>query len=188
MVVIVGAGAAGLALARSLRRRGLEPLVLDRGAAGAWMPRPFMPPYQGFDALADAGCSTASGPSVGDRAARRRRARGPGRALRRVMALLADGVPVRHGVEVTGLLVTGTARRGAPGNEEVPADLVVACDGIRSPVRPWPASRRGSSCSRAPAVSFIGDLVCACSTASPSAPCHYRGRRRRPRVAAGDDR
>lgn len=136
-VVIVGAGAAGLALARSLRRRGLEPVVLDRAPAGVWVPRPFMPPYQGFEALADAGVLD------GIRAVSWEIApRGDGvpvalaAPFARVMELLADGVPVRHGVEVSGLRRDGGRVTGVTaGDEEIPADLVVACDGIRSPVR-----------------------------------------------------
>ena len=136
-VVVVGAGAAGLALARSLRRRGVEPLVLDRGPAGAWVPRPFMPPYQGFEALRDAGVYDAIHAESWEIAPR-----GDGVPVAlaapfvRVMELLAEGVPVRHGVEVTGLLRDGDRVAGVlAGDEEIPADLVVACDGIRSPLR-----------------------------------------------------
>lgn len=140
-LIVVGAGAAGLALARSLRRRGLQPLVLDRGAPGAWVPRPFMPPYQGFDALEDAGVLEAIRAESWEIAPR-----GDGVPVAlaapfvRVMEILADGVPVRHGVEVTGLLrdgdrVAGVRARGPAGGEDLPADLVVACDGVRSPLR-----------------------------------------------------
>ncbi len=136
-VVIVGAGAAGLALARSLRRRGLDPLVLDRAPAGAWIPRPFMPPYQGFDALADAGVLDDIRAVSWEIAPR-----GDGvpvalaAPFARVMELLADGVPVRHGVEVTALRRDGERFAGVTaGEEEIPADLVIACDGIRSLVR-----------------------------------------------------
>ena len=55
-VVIVGAGVVGLSLARSLRRRGVEPVLLERAPAGASpIPRPFMPSYHAYDALDDAG-------------------------------------------------------------------------------------------------------------------------------------
>ena len=47
-LIVVGAGVAGLALARSLRGRGPAPTVVGRGAAGAWVPRPSMPPPAGF--------------------------------------------------------------------------------------------------------------------------------------------
>jgi 2-polyprenyl-6-methoxyphenol hydroxylase-like FAD-dependent oxidoreductase len=53
---------------------------------------------------------------------------------------LAEGVPVRHGHTVTGLLrdgerVAGVTVEGPDGPGEIPAGLVVACDGVRSPVR-----------------------------------------------------
>ena len=160
-VVIVGAGAAGLALARSLRRRGLEPAVLDRAPAGAWIPRPFMPPYQGFDALEDAGVLDAIKGVSWEIAPR-----GDGVPVAlaapfvRVMEILADGVPVRHGVEVTGLLrdgdrVTGVAVR----EEEVPADLVVACDGIRSRVRAMAGIPATLEVLESAHLSFITDAV-----------------------------
>jgi 2-polyprenyl-6-methoxyphenol hydroxylase-like FAD-dependent oxidoreductase len=139
-IVVAGAGAAGLALARSLRRRGQEPLVLDRGPARSWAPRPFMPPYQGFDALDDAGVLDAV------RAVSWPIAPGPdgtpvalAAPFVRVMEILAEGVQVEHGTEVVGLLgdgrVTGVRVRDADGERDVPADLVVACDGVRSPLR-----------------------------------------------------
>ena len=49
-------GMVGLSLARSLRRRGVEPVILERAPAGAApIPRPFMPSYHAYDALDDAG-------------------------------------------------------------------------------------------------------------------------------------
>src|SRR5205823_8459652 len=50
-VVIVGGGLAGLTLARLLRAQGRDPVVLERQRAERWLPRPFMLPYQGFEAL-----------------------------------------------------------------------------------------------------------------------------------------
>lgn len=140
-IVIVGAGAAGLALARSLRRRGTTPVVLDRAPPRSWVPRPFMPPYQGFDALADAGALDAIRAVSWDIAPR-----GDGTPVAlaapfvRVMEILAEGVDVAHGQEVTGLLredgrVTGVRVRDASGERDETADLVVACDGVRSPLR-----------------------------------------------------
>lgn len=165
-VVIVGAGAAGLALARSLRRRGLAPLVLDRAPAGTWTPRPFMPPYQGFEALQDAGVLDAIRSVSWEIAPR-----GDGVPVAlaapfvRVMEILADGVPVRHGVEVTGLRRDGErvagvfAREAGGADEEIPADLVVACDGIASPVRGMAGIRARLEHLDQAHLSFITDAV-----------------------------
>jgi 2-polyprenyl-6-methoxyphenol hydroxylase-like FAD-dependent oxidoreductase len=160
-VVIVGAGAAGLALARSLRRRGLESIVLDRAPAGAWMARPFMPPYQGFDALADAGVLDDVRAASWEIAPR-----GDGvpvalaAPFARVMELLADGLPVRHGVEVTGLRRDGDRVVAVTtGDEEISADLVVACDGIRSPVRGMAGIPARLELLESAHLSFITDAV-----------------------------
>jgi 2-polyprenyl-6-methoxyphenol hydroxylase-like FAD-dependent oxidoreductase len=141
-VAVVGAGVVGLCLARALRRRELDPLVLERAPAGAYRPRPFMPPYHGFDALADAGVLDAVRAVAWPIAPQ---ADGTPVALAasfvRVSEILAEGVPVEHGQEVTGLLrdgerVAGVRVRDAAGGErDEPADLVVACDGVRSPAR-----------------------------------------------------
>jgi 2-polyprenyl-6-methoxyphenol hydroxylase-like FAD-dependent oxidoreductase len=141
-VAIVGGGVVGLCLARGLRRRGLDPLVLERAPAGTYRPRPFMVPYHGFDALADAGVLDAVRSAAWEIAPR---ADGTPVALAapfvRVSEILAEGVPVAHRHEVTGLLrdgerVAGVRVRDPAGVErDEPADLVVACDGVRSPVR-----------------------------------------------------
>lgn len=140
-LAIVGAGVVGLCLARALRRRGIDPLVLERAPAGAHRPRPFMPPYHGFDALADAGVLEAVRAVAWEIAPR------PGAGpvalaapFVRVSEILAEGVAVEHGQEVTGLLrdgdrVAGVRVRDASGERDEPADLVVACDGVRSPTR-----------------------------------------------------
>ena len=141
-VVIVGAGVVGLCLARGLRRRGLDPLVVERAPAGVYRPRPFMLPYHGFDALGDAGVLDAVRAVAWEIAPQ---ADGTPVALAapfvRVSEILADGIPVAHEREVTGLLrdggrVTGVRLRDPSGGErDEPADLVVACDGVRSPTR-----------------------------------------------------
>ena len=53
--VIVGGGMAGLALATALRRRRVEPMVLERAPEGRAVPGPTMLPHQAFDPLADIG-------------------------------------------------------------------------------------------------------------------------------------
>ncbi len=165
-VVIVGAGAAGLAAARSLRRRGVAATVIDRAPAGAWTPRPFMPPYQGFDALEDAGVLAPIRAESWEIAPR-----GDGVPVAlaapfvRVMEILADGVPVRHGVEVTGLVrdgerVAGVRARGPDGDAyELPADLVVACDGVRSPLRAMAGLEARLELAEGAHLSFITDVV-----------------------------
>ncbi|HEX2503499.1 MAG TPA: FAD-dependent monooxygenase [Miltoncostaeaceae bacterium] len=141
-VVIVGAGVVGLCLARGLRRRGLDPLVVERAPAGVYRARPFMLPYHGFDALGDAGVLDAVRAVAWEIAPQ---ADGTPVALAapfvRVSEILADGIPVAHEREVTGLSrdggrVTGVRLRDPSGGErDEPADLVVACDGVRSPTR-----------------------------------------------------
>jgi 2-polyprenyl-6-methoxyphenol hydroxylase-like FAD-dependent oxidoreductase len=164
-VIIVGAGAAGLALARSLRRRGLEPLVLDRAPPGAWEPRPFMPPYQGFDALEDAGVLAAIRAESWEIAPR-----GDGVPVAlaapfvRVMEILADGVPVSGRTEVTGLLrdggrVAGVRAAGPEGGRDLEADLVVACDGVRSPLRDMAGIAARLEPAEGAHLSFITDAV-----------------------------
>ena len=140
-VIIAGAGPpASPSPGASPPRR--HALVLDRGAPGAWFPRPFMPPYHGFDALAHAGVvdvvravswEIAPRPGAGPVAL--------ATPFLRFIEILAEGVEVRHGQEVTGLLrdgdgrVTGVRARDHAGERDEAADLVVACDGIRSPLR-----------------------------------------------------
>ena len=151
-VVIVGGGMAGAVLAGALRRRGVEPVVLERGPATATIPGPIMLPYQAYDALADLGlleevraagrpiAPQADGTPVAIAVARQ--------AL--IDALRRD-VPIRFDTTVTGLLRDGDrivgvetdrgADRRRPGGRR-----------RRLPARPcarWPASR--PRCARPPA-------------------------------------
>jgi 2-polyprenyl-6-methoxyphenol hydroxylase-like FAD-dependent oxidoreductase len=140
-VVIVGGGLTGLALARLLRGHGIEPTVLERGPAGAWAPRPFLLPFHGFACLREAGVFDrihAAGWEVAPR--------GDGDpvaiavAFTTAVGIVADGIPVEHETEVSSLLcdadrVLGVQVRDPSGERDLPADLVVACDGIRSAVR-----------------------------------------------------
>jgi 2-polyprenyl-6-methoxyphenol hydroxylase-like FAD-dependent oxidoreductase len=139
--VIVGGGMAGLTLARLLRARGHDPVVLERAPAGAYAPRGFMLGYQGYEAFEELGVLDrlrAAGRDVGV---------GPdgvpvGIAVDYgiVMSTLAEGVPVAHGESVVelrrdGERVVGVVTEGPGGRASVAADLVVACDGRGSAVR-----------------------------------------------------
>ena len=142
-IVIVGAGLVGLTLARMLRQRGLEPLVLERGAPAPPAPRPFMLGSQAFPALEDAGALAEVRERGWDIAPR------PGTDPAAVcvefaiaVEVLGRGVPVNHERTVTALQRDGAGRvvgvvaeRPDGSAEQVPADLVVACDGVGSPVR-----------------------------------------------------
>ncbi len=139
--VIVGGGMVGLTLARLLRARGHDPVVLERAPAGVHGARGFMLGYQGFDAFQELGVLERlrrAGRDVGT---------GPngvpiGIAVDYgiVMATLAEDVPVAHGESVVALIrdgdrVVGVECEGPGGRARVPADLIVACDGRGSAVR-----------------------------------------------------
>jgi 2-polyprenyl-6-methoxyphenol hydroxylase-like FAD-dependent oxidoreductase len=139
--VIVGGGMVGLTLARLLRARGHDPVVLERAAAGVWMPRGFMLGYQGYDAFEELGLLgrlRAAGRDVGTGA----NGVPVGIAVDYgiVMGTLAEDLPVAHGESVVELLrdgdrVFGVVTEGPGGRARVEADLVVACDGRDSAVR-----------------------------------------------------
>lgn len=141
-VVIAGGGLVGLTLAGLLRRRGAEAVVLERMAPGDYVRRGFMLGHQGFPALDELGV-------LADIRARGRAIAptpdGSSAAIAvevgRLLHGLAEGVPVRYRHTVTDLVrdasgrVTGVAVEGPDGAGEITADLVVACDGVRSRVR-----------------------------------------------------
>ena len=139
--VIVGAGMTGLALARLLRARGQEPIVLERGPAGAYQPRGFMLGYQGYEPFEEIGILSRLREAGRDVAPRADGTPiGVAVDVGIVMSELAEGVPVAHGEAVIDLLrdgerVVGVVTEGPGGTSRVEADLVVACDGRGSPVR-----------------------------------------------------
>jgi 2-polyprenyl-6-methoxyphenol hydroxylase-like FAD-dependent oxidoreductase len=140
-VVIVGGGVVGLALARALLARGIEPVVLERMPPGRYVPRGFMLGFQGFTALEELGIMAEVRAAGWDIAPR---ANGDPVAvcvaIGRLLETLGRDVPVRHGVRVTDLLrgdgrVVGVAVGGPDAAGTLGADLVVAADGAGSPTR-----------------------------------------------------
>jgi 2-polyprenyl-6-methoxyphenol hydroxylase-like FAD-dependent oxidoreductase len=84
----------------------------------------------------------------------------------RVMEILAEGVPVRHGAEVTALLREGDdrvagvrVRDGGGAEEELAADLVVACDGTHSPLRAMAGLTARLELAEGAHLSFMTDVV-----------------------------
>ncbi|MFN8110788.1 MAG: FAD-dependent monooxygenase [Thermoleophilia bacterium] len=141
-VVIAGGGLVGLTLAGLLRRRGLDPVVLERMPQGGYVRRGFMMGHQGFDALAELGLLDglhARGRPIGVTAD------GAAAAVAVevgwLLNALAEPVPVRYRHTVAELVrdstgrVTGVVAEGPDGHETIEAGLVVACDGMRSRVR-----------------------------------------------------
>jgi 2-polyprenyl-6-methoxyphenol hydroxylase-like FAD-dependent oxidoreductase len=139
--VIAGGGMVGLTLARLLRARGHEPVVLEPRPPGGYVRRPFLLGFQAFPTLGDLGLLERVRAAGWDIA--------PGAdgvpvaiclEVGGLLAMLAEGVPVRHGLRVTALerdgdRVVGVRAEGPGGAESIPAGLVVACDGMGSPVR-----------------------------------------------------
>jgi 2-polyprenyl-6-methoxyphenol hydroxylase-like FAD-dependent oxidoreductase len=140
-IVISGGGIVGLTLARFLRLRGFDPVVLERMPAGRYVPRGFMLGYQGFPLLQEIGIYEEIREAGWDIAPRP-----DGNPVAicvdvgKVIAALGRDVPVAHEESVVELVregdrVVGVVTEGPAGRANVPADLVVACDGIGSPVR-----------------------------------------------------
>jgi 2-polyprenyl-6-methoxyphenol hydroxylase-like FAD-dependent oxidoreductase len=164
-IVIVGGGVVGLTLWRILDARGIEATILERSRPGSAVMRPFMLPYHGFEALREAGTFDAVHDIAWEVAPE-----APGGAVAltatftRVGEIMAEGVPVRYGAEVTGLRrdgdrVTGVRVATAEGDEDIPADLVVACDGLRSPVRDMAGIEADARLAEGAHLSWISPVV-----------------------------
>ncbi len=141
-IVICGGGMVGMTLARLLRLRGQEPIVLERMPAGAFIPRGYMLPFQGFPPLEEIGILSELRSEGWDIAPR-----GDGSSVAicvqvgKILGALARDLPVEYGHTVTELVhdptgrVVGVVAEGPDGMRTIPADLVIACDGFGSPVR-----------------------------------------------------
>jgi len=141
-VVIVGGGMVGMTLAHLLRRRAVEPVVLERMPAGHYVPRGYMLGFHGYEPLDEVGIFEEV------RAAGRPIAPRPGAppvavAVRfgALIEALARDLPIVNEHTVVELVrdgeerVVGVVAEGPVGGATFEADLVVACDGMRSPVR-----------------------------------------------------
>ena len=131
----------GLMLARLLRLRGFEPLVFERMVEGAFIPRGYMLGYQGYPPFEELGVLHQIRESGWDIAPRED---GSTVAIAvnvgEVLHLLARDLPVEYEHSVVDLIraddrIVGVVVEGPEGRREVAADLVVACDGMNSPVR-----------------------------------------------------
>jgi len=141
-IVICGGGIVGLTLARLLRLRGQEPIVLERMPEGAFIPRGYMLPFQGFPPLEEIGVLGELRQEGWDIAPRQD---GTPVAIcvqvGKILGALARDLPVEYAHTVTELVhdpigrVVGVVAEGPDGPRTIPADLVVACDGIGSPLR-----------------------------------------------------
>jgi 2-polyprenyl-6-methoxyphenol hydroxylase-like FAD-dependent oxidoreductase len=141
-VTIVGGGMVGMTLAHLLRRRGVEPEMLERMPAGHYVPRGYMLGFQGYepleevgvyDEVRDAGRPIAPRPDQPPVAVAVR--------FGALIEALQRDCPMHNEHTVTELLrddtgrVVGVAADSPNGRVEFESDLVVACDGTFSPTR-----------------------------------------------------
>lgn len=140
-IVIVGGGMVGMTLAHLLRRRGIEPTVLERMPAGHYIPRGYMLGFQGYDPLKEVGVYDevyAAGRPIAPR-----EDGGPVAVAVRFGALieaLQRDLPMLNEHTVVELIkdgdrVAGVVAESPNGRVEFESDLIVACDGMMSPVR-----------------------------------------------------
>lgn len=141
-IVISGGGMVGMTLAHLLRRRGFEPVVVERMREGDYVPRGYMMGFQGFPPLEEIGLLGEIRGSGWDIAPRED---GSTVAIavniKTVLHTLARDLPVLYEHTVAELVNDGDGRvvgvlvEGPEGRRTIDADLVVACDGVMSPVR-----------------------------------------------------
>lgn len=141
-IVISGGGMVGMTLARLLRVRGFSPVVIERNPEGAYMPRGYMLGFQGYAPLEEAGVLDEIR-SVARPIAPRPDGSAVALAVRfgALIEALAKDLPVVYEHTVVELLrdgedrVIGVVAEGPDGRVNIDADLVIACDGVNSPVR-----------------------------------------------------
>jgi 2-polyprenyl-6-methoxyphenol hydroxylase-like FAD-dependent oxidoreductase len=140
-IVIVGGGMVGMTLAHLLRRRGIEPTLLERMPAGHYVPRGYMLGFQGYEPLREVGVYDEV--YKAGRPIAPREEGGPVAVAVRFGALieaLQRDLPMLNEHTVVELLrdgdrVVGVVAESPSGRTEIEADLVVACDGMMSPTR-----------------------------------------------------
>ena len=141
-VVIVGGGMVGMTLSRLLRLRGAEPVVLERMPAGHYMPRGYMLGFQGYEPLEEVGVYDEV--REAGRPIAPRPDQPPVAVAVRFGALieaLQRDLPIVNEHTVVELVkdgddrVVGVVAEGPDGRTTIECDLVVACDGMRSPTR-----------------------------------------------------
>jgi 2-polyprenyl-6-methoxyphenol hydroxylase-like FAD-dependent oxidoreductase len=141
-IVISGGGMVGMTLAHLLRLRGFSPLVLERMPAGHYVPRGYMLGFQGYPPLEEVGILDEV-KSAGRPIAPRPDGSAVAIAVRfgALIEALQRDLPILNEHTVVDLVrdgegrVTGVVAEGPDGRAPIEADLVVACDGVRSPVR-----------------------------------------------------
>jgi 2-polyprenyl-6-methoxyphenol hydroxylase-like FAD-dependent oxidoreductase len=140
-IVIVGGGMVGMTLAHLLRLRGAEPTVIERMPAGHYVPRGYMLGFQGYEPLEEVGVYDEV--RKAGRPIAPRPDQPPVAVAVRFGALieaLQRDLPMVNEHTVVELLrendrVVGVVAEGPDGRTTFESDLVVACDGMRSPVR-----------------------------------------------------
>ncbi|MCC6830820.1 MAG: FAD-dependent monooxygenase [Thermoleophilia bacterium] len=142
-VVISGGGMVGMTLGRLLQMRGMEPVIIERMPAGAYIPRGYMLGFQGYPPLEEIGVLDGVRKQGWDIAPRP-----DGSAVAvcvevgKLLSALAEGLPIVHEHVVSDLVrdaggrVVGVVATSDDGSTTTyDADLVVACDGVGSRVR-----------------------------------------------------